>query len=357
MKKLRLSYIITLILILAAVLLVMNNRKGTLKKEVSEFAVRDTSIVTKLFFADKRNNTVKLERTAEGNWKLNDKYIASSEEVNMILKTLVSLDVKSPVAKAARNNIIRLMAAKSVKTEVYQKVYRIDLFNTIKLFPHEKLTKTFYVGDATQNNLGTYMLMEGSEDPFIVHIPGFRGFVATRFSAKEADWRSHAIFNSKLPDIRSICIQYTDKPEFSFSITNSNNRNFTLKELKSSKVMTDYDTLKVIEYLGSFRMINFEAILGDMPKSMNDSITVNVPAFTITLEKQSGEKQILKAWRRKAAPGETDLEGNPTEWDRDRMFARIEGTNELVLIQYFVFDPILKPLQWFTEKGIPRESL
>jgi hypothetical protein len=40
-------------------------------------------------------------------------------------------------------------------------------------------------------------------------------------------------------------------------------------------------------------------------------------------------------------------EGNPTEWDRDRMFARIEGTNELVTIQFFVFDEVLKPITWF----------
>lgn len=357
MKNRSIPYLLTIVLVAAAVFLVFNNRKGTLKRSESEFAVSDTASITKLFFADKKNNMVKLEKTGPGAWRLNDRYVASTDEVNAMLRTLVALDIKSPVAKAARNTVIRMLAAKSVKTEVYQTVYRIDLFDWLRLFPHEKRTKTFYVGDATQNNLGTFMLMEGSNDPFVVNIPGFRGFVATRFSTKELDWRSHGIFNSRLPDIKSISIQYFDRPEYSFKVVNNDNRNFALVTYPGLQAVSSFDTLKVIEYLASYRLINFEGIVNNLEKNQLDSITSSVPAYVITLEKKSGEKQVMKAWRRKAAPGETDLEGNPTEWDRDRMFARIEGTDDLLLIQYFVFDPLLKPLQWFTETGPSKNKL
>ena len=39
-----------------------SNKKGTLKIENSEFAVEDTSAITKIFLADKSNNKVLLER-------------------------------------------------------------------------------------------------------------------------------------------------------------------------------------------------------------------------------------------------------------------------------------------------------
>ncbi len=347
MKKNRILLLITLALILIAVILLMSRRTGTLNARVAEFAVNDTASITKIFFADKQNNTVKLERIGGGTWKLNENYTANTDAVNVMLKTLMSIDVKAPVAKAARNNIIRLMAAKSVKVEVYQRVFRINLSDRIRLFPHEKKTKTYYVGDATQDNMGTYMLMEGTDEPCIVSIPGFRGFVATRYSAKLLDWRDHSIFNSKLPDIKQVSVSYTDSPQLSFSIANHENKAFTLTSLQLGKPVTDYDTLKVIEYLGLFRKLNFESFLYDLEKKKYDSITALPPTFVITVETKLGNKQTLKAWRRKAAAGETDLEGNPTEWDRDRMFARIEGTNELVTIQFFVFDEVLKPITWF----------
>jgi hypothetical protein len=138
MKKNRILLLITLALILIAVILLMSRRTGTLNARVAEFAVNDTASITKIFFADKQNNTVKLERIGGGTWKLNENYTANTDAVNVMLKTLMSIDVKAPVAKAARNNIIRLMAAKSVKVEVYQRVFRINLSDRIRLFPHEK---------------------------------------------------------------------------------------------------------------------------------------------------------------------------------------------------------------------------
>lgn len=356
MKKQRIYLILVLILIALSVVLVLDKKSGTMKKKSNEFAVSDTSNITRLFLADKRNNIVKLDKVS-GGWRLNDKYTANTDLVNLMLKTLISIDVKSPVSKSARNNLIRLMAAKSVKIEIYQNVYRIDLFDKIKLFPHVKKTKTYYVGDATMNNTGTYMIMEGSEDPYIVHIPGFRGFVATRYSAREMDWRDHGIFNSKLPDIKSVSIDYTETPDISFSISNFDNRNFTLTALNGNKPVAAFDTIKVIEYLGSFRKINYESILTDLGKAQYDSITSLPPTFVITLEDKLGKKQVLKAWRRRASAGELDYDGNPTQWDKDRMFARIEGNNELVFIQFFVFDKLLKPLQWFTDFSQQRQGL
>lgn len=346
MKKHRYTLILTALLVIIAAMLLVNRSNGTMREKENTFAVSDTASITKLFFADKRNNTVKLEKVDGGNWKLNDNFFANKESVTVMLKTLVNIDVKAPVAKAARNNIIKLLAAKSVKVEVYQWVHRINLFGKIKLFPHEKLTKVYYVGDPTQDNIGTYMLMEGTEQPYVVYIPGFRGYVSSRYSAKEVDWRDHGLFDLKLPNIKKVGIAYTETPQFSFMITNNDNRNFTLQ---ASLPVNKFDTLKVINYLGSFRRINYEALLSDLSKHQYDSITAQPTTFVLTIEDKMGKVQVLEAWRRKAAAGEVDMEGNPTEWDRDRMFARMKGTDDLVLIQYFVFDQILKPLNWFTD--------
>jgi len=197
MKKNRGILVIVIILAIMAVILVLQNRKGTLKGEMGEFAIVDTASVTKIFMADMRNNQVLLTKNSPGEWMLNDSLKARKEGLDLLLKTMSNLAVKAPVPKKSYNSVIKRLATNSIKVEIYQKKYRVDLFNWIKLFPHEKLTKVYYVGNATPDNMGTFMLLDGSDVPFVVYEPGFRGFVAARYTAATNDWRDHQIFKTE----------------------------------------------------------------------------------------------------------------------------------------------------------------
>jgi hypothetical protein len=348
MKKYRKSIILLIALAILAAFLLFRNTSSSFREKSNIFAVTDTSTITKFFLADKNNNTVKLVRQANNTWLLNDKYEVNPNMVQVMLKTLILIDIKAPVAKSARNTIIRMMAGKSVKTEVYQRVYRINLFNRIKLFPHEKLTRTYYVGDATMDNSGTFMLMEGSEEPYIVNIPGFRGFVSTRYSAIEADWRSHSVFRFRVPAIRSVSVKFNEWPERSFMITNQNNQLFSLTSLFDSRSIEHFDTARVVQYLSQFQNLNYENVLNDMTDAMRDSILSVTPINEIILVDKLGKSHTLKTWKRKADAGKLDLDGNPTVWDLERMYGKIDDSEQLVTVQYFVFNEILLPIQYFT---------
>ncbi len=178
MKKNRVIIIVVIILAAVAAVLLMQNRKGTLKYEMGEFAIADTASVTKIFMADMRGNQVLLTKAKPGHWLLNDNVKAGNESVDLLLKTMANIAVKAPVPKKSYNSVIKRLATNSIKVEIFQNKYRIDLFNSIRLFPHEKLTKVYYVGNPTPDNMGTFMLLEGSEVPFVVYEPGFRGFVS-----------------------------------------------------------------------------------------------------------------------------------------------------------------------------------
>lgn len=349
MKKFRLPLIIIVCLTILALFLLLTNRKGTLNSTENDFAIEDTSSVTRFFFADKIGNSVKVSRLPQGGWLLNDTFAVAPDMTEMILRTFKSLEVKAPVAKSSRNTIIRMLAAKSVKVEIYQNVYRINIFNKIKLFQHEKLTKTYYVGDATMNNTGTFMLMEGSKDPYIMHIPGFKGFLNSRYSTLTSDWRTHTIYRFKLPDIQSVKIEYGEKPEQSFMLKNSGNRNFELTSLQQNRQITSYDTLRIIGFLGAFRNINYESLIDDMPSAKRDSILKSTPTMRIELTDKLNKVHVLKAWKRKADLGQVDMEGNETEWDMDRMYALNEDTGDMITIQYFAFQEIMVPLSWFVK--------
>ena len=55
----------------------------------------------------------------------------------------------------------------------------------VKIFSNKKILKTIYVGGDTQDQLGTYsMILDNSSEPYVLEIPGFKGYLSSRFHAK-----------------------------------------------------------------------------------------------------------------------------------------------------------------------------
>lgn len=357
MKKNRLAIIITSLLIIIAVVLLWNNRYLTsLRGEAYDFTVRDTASVTRLFFADMSGNQVILERTEEG-WKVNGKYDAQPTMVNNMLHTLDRMRIKMPVSLATHNSVITRMAGTNTKVEVYQIVPRVNLFNKVKLFPHEKLTKVFYIGDVTQDNSGTYVLKEGADKAYIVHLHGFRGFISSRFSANQEDWRDHKIISENIKDIASVKLEFNNDPKNSFVINEIGDYKYEMKRLSDdSKV--DIDTVRVLNLLTSFGDVRFEAFLTDIAQARRDSI-INSPYLErFTLTTKDGEQKVIRTYNMRIDASAFGFTEDDWDDDPDHKYAYIENNDELVMIQDFAFGKILKPADFY-EKGYiePRRTI
>lgn len=347
MNKNKTLLVITLILAVAAAVLLFSRSNSTLNPDISEFTVKDTATITKIFMADKSDQQVLLERSETGTWRLNTKYEAMQENMQILLQTLANIELREPVAKSAHDNILKMLAVKSVKVEIYQMKHRISI-GSLKLFPREKLTKTFYIGDATMDNTGTFALMEGANSPVVIYMPGLRGFIATRFSTSETDWRVHTVFNKKLPDIKSIKVEFLDQPMESFIVENQNNLSLKLTRLFDNTVVAPYDTLKLVSFVNAFRKINYEVLMNDMEAHKMDSIMSSAPKHIITLETKDGQKQSIRTFVRLLPEPEIDIfDGSLITYDLDRMYGLVNET-DFVAVQFFVFDKILIPLSGFT---------
>ncbi|MHC1775177.1 MAG: DUF4340 domain-containing protein [Lentimicrobium sp.] len=348
MRKNRNIIIITLILAIVAAILLLNRSDKTLKPEISEFSVTDTASVSRIFMADKSDSKVLLERNTDGKWVLNGKYDAHVENLNTFLQTIGNLKVREPVARVAHNNILKLLSTKSVKVEIYQNSHRIRI-GRYRFFPYEKLAKTYYIGDATMDNVGTYALMEGADIPVVLYMPGLRGYVATRFSTLESDWRVHTVFNKKLPDMKEIRVEFIERPEESFRVVNNNNQNLSLFSLTDNREIQHFDTLQLMSFVNAFKNIRYELLLNDMEPVKKDSIMGSLPLHRIAVELKDGTRQTAKTFGRKLPVPEIDVfDGSTVTHDRDRMYALINNDQDFVMVQYFVFDKILLPLSFFT---------
>ncbi len=132
MKRNKIIIVIILILVVLAVVFFAGNRYSTLEDRESNFSVSDTATITKIFIADKSENSVLLTRNNSG-WIVNGEYPANTRLVDILLGTIKKLKVKTPVSLSAHDNVVRRMSAISKKVEIYQTVYRINLFDKIKL--------------------------------------------------------------------------------------------------------------------------------------------------------------------------------------------------------------------------------
>ena len=346
MKKNKLTIILAIILIAIAVVLICNNRYlSTLRGDSADFMVWDTASITKVYLADRRDNETLLERTDQG-WTLNKDYKAHPKKIDQLFYTLYKVRVRMPVSVASHDNIITQMASRSTKVEIYQMVPRINLFNKIKLFYHEKRTKVFYVGEATQDSSGTFMLREGSDKAYIVYIPGFRGYISTRFTADPNDWRDHTIFHESLANIQSVTLEFGYEPEQSFRVDNTGRHQYQLTRLADNQSLP-LDTLKVINLLSSFSDLRFEALINSlMTQQRIDSIHDSQFLHRITLVNKQGEAVSMKTYR-KRVQRILDLPEEDHEFDVDRMYAFVNNDRDLVLVQYYTFDKVLRDLNYY----------
>jgi hypothetical protein len=352
MKKNKSIFIVFIVLALITLLLWLTQSTTTFRRSLSDFKLNDSSNVTRIFMADKNNNSVTLTRTSPGKWIVNDKYPAQVQNIDLLLKTMVEIEVQQPVAKVAHDNIVKELAVNSVKVEIYQNVFRIDLFGLIRWFPHEKLTKVYYVGGATQSNDGCFMLIQGSSEPFIIFLPGFRGFVSPRYSPIEKYWRDYNIYRKTIPEIAKVKVEIPSTPDYSYEVRNTGNNKFVLISLKENKEVINYDTLKILNFLSGFRNLNYEALLNDMDKARKDSILSSEPFIIITLTDTAGVSKTIKTYHKQGPDGQTDPQGAPLPYDLDRLYASVNDGKDFTIIQYFAFDKVLRPKPFFMKDGL-----
>ncbi len=351
MKKNFIIIIVVIILLVAAFFILNKNESSTLKKEYSKFHVNDTSSITMIYMADKNNHQLRLRRISPGTWKVNDKFTATKRNMDVMLETLLKVRVREPVSEAGHDNIVKVLASAGTKVEVYQKVPRVNLFDKIKLFYREKLTKTFYVGPSTQDNQGTFMIIEDAPKAYITYIPGFRGFLNSRFSVFEKDWRDRVIIRKNINQIEGLTVEYPANPEESYQIRRTGERSFALQPMESKSALPTYDTIAVLNLLSSFELIPCESYLYDT--ALLDSLKKQVPFQQLTLVDTSGTKTTVKTFRKVYKGSEIDVNtGELYKWDLDRMYALINDDQDVVHIQYYHFDPVARPLSFLTDMDL-----
>lgn len=318
--------------------LVFNKQEELFSKDETAFRIKDVQQISKIYMARTNGEAVLLEKKPDGSWMVNGKYPVLEGTLNTLLYTLGTQEASYPVPENNHNSVVRSLAANSIKVEVYGSE------------DNKKLT-TFYVGSEAHNYEGTYMLTEGAERPYVVGIPGYKGFLTTRYSTNLADWRARTVFRFDPADIKSVSVEYPDQPLNSFTIEQHQGtvRMVTKENVGGSNPLNEK---RVRSFLKFFSALNSEGYINGMLGI--DSILKSVPRrASIQAIGNNGKQQTLDVYwmplNKRSKNQLTLMPGQPEEFDADRFYGVTNGGKDTVIIQSFVFDKIFRKAYEFYE--------
>jgi len=329
MKKNKIAILLVFFLGTAAVWFVITNQSSTINEAFRSFAVADTAAIYKIILSDKLN-TVILERQTKGAWKLNTKNRADNFALKRLLYTINKIDVKTPVGKKDADAVIKKLVGHAVKCNIYT---------------NGELEKSYYVGDATPDNLGTYMVLIDNETqqpsgkPFITYVPGYNSSLTTHYSADTRSWRDKTVFNYNEPEIRSIKVEHPQKPENSYELLINGNQ-YQLRTLSNNNLIKDIDTTTVKQYLTYFFNLNFEAVDTTVTVAKEEPFSI----VTVTDIKGIANKVIfysLKNNTEERKKGKESFQSGQVQ-----LYALLDN-GDVVKVQVYLFGKIMPEVNYF----------
>ena len=322
MKNNKTLLILFILLAGISIFFIYRTKYSTVKDELKNFSVSDTASITKIFLADKAGKSLTLSRGNDKVWVLNDKYSPRRSNVLNLLEVIYKVDVRTKVAKAAYNTVLKSLASNGIKCEIY-------------LNGKDEPERVFYVGGQTEDAMGTFMMIENSNAPFITHIPGFNGYLTPRFSTDEMSWRDPALFTYQPDKIKSIKLEYRNFPQNSFLIEQTAGSKKVFSS-DGSNPLSNADTIGIDNYLNLYSTVYFESIVTTLDKNAVDSMLSLPPAILLTIsDADSGSKRlsIYPMPLSKTSLAQTDSLGKPLQFDVDRVYGYLQPDELVILIQ------------------------
>ncbi len=184
--------ILGLILSILVYFLIKKPKNSTISLKDIDFAVKDTASIYQVILTGyiEGNPVGKVYLNKKNNqWWVNNQFKAQNVTVENLLNAIYSIQMQQVLHPNAIDNVKKLIKKRNIHVIIKNQ--------------NEKTLKGYYIGPATPDNKGNYIILEGSENPYIAEIPGFSGYFSARFSANPDAWRDYTIWKINPSDFQS----------------------------------------------------------------------------------------------------------------------------------------------------------
>ncbi|MAR39609.1 MAG: hypothetical protein CMD22_02800 [Flavobacteriales bacterium] len=297
------------------------------KVDHKDFAISNTEEVTKIIMSDKSGNKIEIDKGTT-HWTINKQYKVWERQIDYTLGVMKDIRVKSSVSEQKMNYVIKNIATSGVKVEIFNKDGKV---------------KSYYLGGNTPDYKGTYMIMEGSETAYILHIPDRNpGILNPKFgiegtTVNENVWRQPIVIDYSENTIQQLYVKDIKQNDQSFKLDfqNISLHDYKEQEIPFNKANLSYwnfafNNLKCGAYKPNLKTSNFNLI-----KKIYITTNTNTDSLFIfdKTEVQSTKKEY-----------------NPTVEYKYASY----NNSELVIIQSNIFNKVLITLEEFL--NISREK-
>ncbi len=319
MKSKIIISVVVIVLSSVAVFFIISSNSSSIKKSEVDFRINDTSLIKKIVILEGEKKIVLYKKA--NFWRLNNIYSVNNLTIKNILLSFTLLELKTPVPKNAKNSLYKKLK-NSKKVIVYDK--------------NNNQIKSFFVGKQTTNKTGNYMLLEGVENPYIIHIASIKEDLNFYYNTDEMFWRDKTIFRYKISEINQIEVIYPKNDTKSFVIQKEKKGAYFLKNNLKSEDGISANKENAEYYLSHFSKVNLEKFHKNNEQNFIDSLNLLEPEFIISITDKNNITSNIKAFNK--------IENNQIDTD---YFIAIFNNKEVIIAKYYNFDLLLKSYKYF----------
>jgi hypothetical protein len=185
--------------------------------------------------------------------------------------------------------------------------------------------------------------MEGAEQPYIVDIPGFDGYLSVRYILDEMDWRDRRVMALQPSDIARISVQYLDeRAKESYAVTEKDLDHFLVETPLKPEFQLEGNTKNCFILYEQFKELNGINYARNRP--LDDSAKRRAPFAIIKVEaknKQTYTMKLVHADVTERSKQQFDPNGRPMSFDSEVYYVWVDDNKDMLLMQDFALRWVL----------------
>jgi hypothetical protein len=342
-KNLKIFLVLAVLSVLTYFILQKKKSAGALSEVESTFAIEDTGTVDRIFIAKKDGGKVDLVKE-NGVWLVNGKFPARLDAVDLLLETFRNVEVLYPTSESMKPRVLQIMATTGTKVEVFQE---------------GKRTRIWIMGNETADLKGSNVLAvdpesgENFDNPYVLHIPGFEGFLNPRFFVNEYDWRDRTILGVSPLNIVSVKAESIEYPDSSFTIQVRDMRKNDFDVILPQGKLRNADSLAVRQYLAYFLNLTCEKFLGDSLTLEEDSVLrLGKPFLNLYVKTRENNETVLRFFHKKPQPQNSVQYGVKLKYDPNYVFIKSNKDKDFSLGQALTYGKVLQTGGYFKSRTV-----
>lgn len=278
------SLISSLFLILLIIILLLlffwneEESQNPLHNPDAQLGIKDTASVYSIIIERYEGGKFIERRVIEkkdGKWYVDGMYPADPFRIKLLLETFYLIEPREkPNPKASEN-------------------YRQFLKQT-HFFVHVKIRGKpdlkYFVGSMTKDGIGTIMLKAGSFQPYVFHIPGFHGYLGSRYATPLPLWVDRTLFSAFPEELKRIQLKSSLKPNYQFELIRTKETPWRFQD------GTPVNQKALANYLSHFGHIYADAVILTRAKEIIDSLSQIPPHYQFEIEKFDNQVVTLQMY-------------------------------------------------------------